>query len=84
MAVLILLGRILFVLIFFTSVPGNFNNQKIKRGKMIAFAPLLVPLSVRNGIVGPPACCLEFMVAMGWSLIIFLIPVSLFNISFGP
>jgi len=79
MAALILLGRILFVLIFFTSVPGNFNNQKTKSAEAngLPLASLLVPLSSVMALIGAASVLLGIYGQYGaWLLIIFLIPVS--------
>ena len=79
MAALILLGRILFVLIFFTSVPGNFNNQKTKSAEAngLSLASLLVPLSSVMALIGAASVLLGIYGQYGaWLLIIFLIPVS--------
>jgi len=79
MSLLLLLGRILFVLIFFTTVPGNFNEQKIKSAESngLPLASLFVPLSSVMALIGAASVLLGVYGRYGaWLLIIFLIPVS--------
>ena len=80
MQYLLLLGRILFTLIFFASLPGNFNKEKSSSAAAngLPFASLLVPASSVMAYIGSTSVLLGIYGRYGACLlIIFLIPVSL-------
>jgi len=80
MAYLLLLGRILFILIFFISVPENFTQEKIKSAAAngLPFAQVLVPLGSIVALIGAASVLLGIEAKWGaWLTIIFLIPVTL-------
>jgi uncharacterized membrane protein YphA (DoxX/SURF4 family) len=79
MQFLILLARILFTLIFFATVPSNFNKDKAKTAAVngLPFASFLVPASSVMAFVGATSVLLGVYGCYGACLlIIFLIPVS--------
>lgn len=79
MQFLILFARILFTLIFFTSLPDNFNKEKAKSAAAngLPFASFLVPASSVMAFIGAASVLLGVYGRYGACLlIIFLIPVS--------
>ncbi|MFI5134743.1 MAG: DoxX family protein [Chitinophagales bacterium] len=79
MQYIILLGRILFVSIFFATLAGNFNAEKAKNAAVngLPFASLLVPLSSVMAFIGSASVLLGIYAQYGaWLLIIFLLPVT--------
>ena len=80
MPFLILLARILFTLVFFSTLPDNFNKEKANSAAAngLPFASLLVPASSAMAFIGAASVLLSVYGRYGACLlIIFLIPVSL-------
>src|SRR5215471_18509239 len=74
-----LIGRILFVLIFFLMVPGNFNAEKIKTvaAHGLPMASVLVPFASLIALVGAVSILLGLKAQWGAGLIVlFLLPVT--------
>lgn len=80
-AALPLVGRILFSLLFFVSVPGHFNSEGVGYAAShgVPFPQLLVPLSGVLLILGAASVALGFHARIGAVLLmLFLIPVTFF------
>ena len=76
---LILLGRLLFTLIFFTTIPSNFSKEKIKNvaAAGLPMASFLVPASSAMAFMGAVSVLLGIYGRIGACLlIIFLLPVT--------
>lgn len=76
----VLVGRLLFVLIFLKFGPNNFAKQTIAfaASQGVPFASLVVPLSGVLALAGGLSILLGFRAKIGASLIVlFLIPVTL-------
>jgi len=76
----LLLGRLLFVLIFFMAGPNHFSKQTIAfaASQGVPFASFTVPLSGVLALAGGLSVLLGFRAKIGASLIaLFLIPVTL-------
>jgi putative oxidoreductase len=76
----VLLGRLLFVLIFLKFGPNNFSKQTIAfaASQGVPFASFAVPLSGVLALAGGLSVLLGFRAKIGASLIaLFLIPVTL-------
>jgi len=76
----VLLGRLLFVLIFLMSGPNHFSKQTIvfAASQGVPFASFAVPLSGVLALAGGLSVLLGFRAKIGASLIaLFLIPVTL-------
>ena len=79
MKILLLLGRILFSLIFLIAIMGLFSSQSIAyaASQGVPMASLLVPLSGIMSLVGALSIILGYKAKMGaWLIILFLIPVT--------
>ena len=79
MPYLLLLGRILFTMIFFTSVPENFTKEKIKSvaANGLPLASVLVPIASVMAFIGASSILLGVEARWGaWLVIIFLVPVT--------
>ena len=79
MKILLLLGRILFSLIFLMAIMGHFSSQSIAyaASQGVPMASLLVPLSGIMSLVGALSIILGYKAKMGaWLIILFLIPVT--------
>ena len=79
MGYILLLGRILFVLIFFTSLPGNFTAEKSKSAAAngLPMASLLVPLASIIAFIGALSIVLGIEGRYGaWLIVFFLVPVT--------
>jgi putative oxidoreductase len=75
----VLLGRILFTLIFITAAPGHFAAGTIgyAASKGVPMASILVPLSGIIAIVGGLSILLGFKAKYGaWLIVIFLVPIT--------
>lgn len=76
----VLLGRLLFVLIFLMAGPNHFSKQTIAfaASQGVPFASFAVPLSGVLALAGGLSVLLSFRAKIGASLIaLFLIPVTL-------
>jgi len=81
MKYLVLLGRILFSLIFLTAAIGHFSAGSIgyASSQGVPLASFAVPLSGVIALVGALSIILGFKAKIGaWLIIIFLVPVTLF------
>jgi len=79
MQFVILIGRILFSLVFFATLPGNFDKEKAKgvSANGLPVAGLIVPLSSLIAFAGALSVLLSIYAEYGaWLLIIFLVPVT--------
>jgi len=79
MKILLLLGRILFSLIFLMAIMGHFSSQSIAyaASQGVPMASLLVPLSGIMSLVGALSIILGYKAKMSaWLIILFLIPVT--------
>ena len=80
MKAIVLLGRILFSLIFLVSSIGHFSAQTIQyaAAQGLPWANLLVPASGILAAVGALCIVLGYKAQVGaWLIIIFLLPVTL-------
>lgn len=75
---LVLLGRILFALIFILSAGGHFSPETINGvASKVPFAHILVPLSGVIELVGALSILLGYKAKWGaWLIILFLVPVT--------
>jgi len=77
---LVLLGRALFVTIFFMSAPLHFTSGTIAyaANQGVPFAGILVPISGAIALLGALSVLLGYYAKIGaWLLILFLVPVTL-------
>lgn len=75
----VLLGRVLFALIFLMSGPNHFSKQAIgyAAAQGVPFASIAVPFSGMLAIAGGLSILLGYRVKIGaWLLALFLIPVT--------
>jgi len=80
MKIIVLLGRILFSLIFLISGPGHFLDQNIQYAKAqgVFLPTLLVPFSGILAIIGALSIILGYKAKLGaWIIVVFLVPVTL-------
>jgi putative oxidoreductase len=80
MKILVLIGRILFALIFLAAAPRHFSNEGVSHAAELGvpFAGLLVPIAGVMAVVGALSVATGYRASMGaWVLIAFLIPVTL-------
>ena len=80
MKIVVLLGRVLFALIFLTSGFHHFTKETIeyaaKQG--VPMASILVPISGIMALVGALSIMLGYKAKIGaWLLVLFLVPVTL-------
>jgi putative oxidoreductase len=78
-AVVILLGRILFSLIFIVAAPRHFSPEGIRHAAELGvpMAGLLVPLSGAMALLGGLSIALGYQAKPGaWMLVAFLLPVT--------
>jgi putative oxidoreductase len=76
----VLLGRLLFVLIFLMAAPNHFSKQAtaFAASQGVPFAGLVVPLSGVLALAGGLSILLGYRAKIGgWLIALFLIPVSL-------
>jgi putative oxidoreductase len=76
----VLLGRLLFVLIFLMAAPNHFSKATIAfaASQGVPFASLAVPLSGVLAIAGGLSILLGYRAKLGaWLIALFLIPVTL-------
>jgi putative oxidoreductase len=79
-AVVVLLGRLLFVLIFLMAGPNHFSKQTIAfaASQGVPFASLAVPLSGILALAGGLSVLLGYRAKIGaWLIAFFLVPVTL-------
>lgn len=79
-AIILLLGRILFSIIFILSGLNHFSESSIQyaASQGVPFPSILVPLSGLIALLGGLSILLGYRARIGaWLLIIFLIPVTL-------
>ena len=77
-----LLGRIFFVSIFLFTAPENFKQEKIQTvaAKGLPMASLLVPVASALAVIGALSVLFGVEARWGaWLIIIFLVPVTLFQ-----
>lgn len=77
--VIILLGRLLFVLIFLTSGPNYFkaSTAQYAASEGVPLASVAVPVSGALAIIGSLSVLLGFYPRIGaWLLVLFLVPVT--------
>jgi len=80
MKAIVLLGRILFSLIFLISGPGHFSNQSIQfaMAQGVPLPSLLVPFSGILALIGGISILLGYKAKLGaWIIVVFLVPVTL-------
>jgi len=80
MKTLVLLGRILFSLIFLTSGLNHFSNQSIDyaAAQGVPLSSLIVPASGILAILGALSIILGYNAKLGaWLIVLFLVPVTL-------
>lgn len=80
MKAIVLLGRILFSLIFLVSSAGHFSAQTIQyaAAQGLPWANLLVPASGVLAAIGALSIVLGYKAQVGaWLIIVFLLPVTL-------
>ena len=80
MKIVVLLGRVLFSLIFLISGPGHFSNQSIQfaTAQGVPLPSLLVPFSGILALMGGISILLGYKAKLGaWILVVFLVPVTL-------
>jgi len=85
MKYLVLVGRILFSLIFLMTLMGHFKQQTIDYAcaQGVPAASYLVPLSGIIAIIGALSIILGYKAKAGaWLLVIFLIPVTFYMHAF--
>jgi putative oxidoreductase len=76
----VLLGRLLFVLIFLMAAPNHFSKQTIAfaASQGVPFASLAVPFSGVLALAGGLSILLGYRAKVGaWLIVLFLIPVTL-------
>lgn len=79
MKILLLIGRILFSLIFLMAIMGHFSSQSIAyaASQGVPLSMVLVPLSGLISIFGALSIILGYKAKLGaWLIIIFLVPVT--------
>ena len=80
MQYLVVVGRILFSLIFLVAGAGHFSAGTIAfaQSKGVPFAPISVPLSGIIAVVGAVSIIIGYKAKWGaWLIVLFLIPVTL-------
>ena len=80
MKIIVLLGRVLFALIFLAAAPRHFSQEGITHGADfgVPLAQFFVPLSGVMAIVGSLSVATGYRAKWGaWLLVLFLIPVTL-------
>ncbi|WP_298741736.1 DoxX family protein [uncultured Chitinophaga sp.] len=85
MKVAVLLGRVLFSLIFLFTIPGHFSPQLIgyAAAQGVPAPSFLVPLSGIIAFAGGLSIVFGYKAKLGaWLIIIFLVPVTLFMHAF--
>lgn len=85
MKIVVLLGRILFSLIFLISAPGHFSSQSIAyaAGQGVPAAGIMVPLSGIIAGLGALSIIFGYKTRLGaWLIILFLVPVTLWMHTF--
>jgi putative oxidoreductase len=76
----VLLGRLLFVLIFLMAAPNHFSKQTIlfAASQGVPFASLAVPLSGVLALTGGLSILLGYRAKVGaWLIVLFLVPVTM-------
>ena len=79
-AFIILLGRILFTIVFFVSVPAHFGPVDLGYAKAagVPMANVVVPAAGLLMLIGALSVLLGFRAKLGaWLLVLFLVPVTL-------
>jgi putative oxidoreductase len=79
-ATMILVGRILFALIFLVAAPRHFSQEGIQHAADLGvpMAHILVPLSGMMALLGGLSVALGYKASLGaWLLVGFLVPVTL-------
>jgi putative oxidoreductase len=79
MKILVLLGRILFSLIFLLTIPGHFSSPLIgyADSQGVPLPSLFVPLAGIVAFVGALSIIFGYKARLGaWLIIIFLVPVT--------
>lgn len=85
MKFIVLIGRILFSLIFLLTIPGHFSSQSIgyASSQGVPAPSFLVPLSGIIAFVGALSIIFGYKAKLGaWLIIIFLVPVTLYMHAF--
>src|SRR2546430_10929026 len=80
MKLIVLLGRLLFSIIFLLTVTTHFSSKAIEyaAAKGLPYANILVPLSAIIAALGALSIILGYKARFGaWLIILFLIPVTL-------
>ncbi|ETZ23059.1 DoxX family protein [Pedobacter sp. V48] len=80
MKIVVLLGRVLFSLIFLVSGPGHFSNQSIQfaTAQGVPLPSLLVPFFCILALMGGISILLGYKAKLGaWIIVVFLVPVTL-------
>jgi putative oxidoreductase len=78
-ATLVLVGRILFAVIFIVAAPRHFSREGIEHAAELGvpFAGVLVPLSGAMALLGGLSIALGYQAQVGaWMLVAFLVPVT--------
>ncbi len=81
MKYLLLIGRILFSLLFLMTIMGHFSSQSIQYAASsgVPMASVLVPLSGIIATLGALSIILGYKAKIGaWLIVVFLLPVSFF------
>jgi putative oxidoreductase len=79
-ATLLLIGRILFAVIFIVAAPRHFSHEGIQHAADLGvpMASILVPLSGVMALLGGLSVALGYKASLGaWLLVGFLVPVTL-------
>ena len=79
------LGRLLFSLIFIAAAPRHFSHEGIDHARALGvpMANLLVPVSGVLGLLGGTSVAIGLKARWGaWTLILFLLPVTLWMHAF--
>jgi putative oxidoreductase len=79
-ATLLLIGRILFALIFIVAAPRHFSHEGVQHAADLGvpMARILVPISGVMALLGGLSVALGYKAALGaWLLVGFLLPVTL-------
>jgi putative oxidoreductase len=85
MRYVVLVGRVLFALIFIVAAPRHFSHEGIQHAADLGapLAGILVPLSGLMAILGGLSVVIGYKVKWGaWLLVAFLVPVTLVMHSF--
>ncbi len=85
MAFFTLLGRLLFTIVFFVSVPAHFGPVDLRYAVAagVPLANLVVPATGLLALIGSISVLLGYRAKLGaWLLILFLVPVTLTMHSF--